>query len=218
MGLLMGRGQDAVVHSSTELPQKKPLFCYWMLWEMRSIPNLHLGRRKGFRLLALVGSTAGCRALVDDLCKMTPVSEIPNFPPLKLLPKQRIPMKGHVGRFERLQASRTIPGHHHPIELDLSALALSGLSLALALYVLRIQRDEEKVKRIEVAQNFPLWGWQPPPWSQSGEEGWCLRTPQGRLPHKQPIPRGFFQAVLYLPVQYQQTIPMAALTFHATKC
>lgn len=48
-----------------------------------------------------------------------------------------------------MQVSRTTPGHHHPIELDLSGLALSGLSLAWALYALRMQRDEERVKRIE---------------------------------------------------------------------
>lgn len=97
-------------------------------------------------------------ALVDDLSKMTLVSEILIFPPLKLLPKQGIPVKGHVGRFEGVQVSRTIPGHHRPVELDLSGLVLSGLSLALALHILRIQSDEEKVKRIAGCSGLPAVG------------------------------------------------------------
>lgn len=38
-------------------------------------------------------------------------------------------MGGHTGKFEGVQVSRTIPDHHHPVELDLSGLAFSGLSL-----------------------------------------------------------------------------------------
>ena len=57
-----------------------------------------------------------------------------------------------------MQVSRTIPGHHHPVELDLSGLALSGLSLARALYVLRMQRDEERVKRTEGYSGLPAVG------------------------------------------------------------
>lgn len=63
-----------------------------------------------------------------------------------------------MGRSEGVQVSRTIPGHRHPVELDPSGLALSGLSLAWALYALRMQGDEERVKRIEGCSGLPAVG------------------------------------------------------------
>jgi len=33
-------------------------------------------------------------------------------------------------RFEGVRVSGTTPGHHHPVELDLSGLELSGLALS----------------------------------------------------------------------------------------
>lgn len=79
-------------------------------------------------------------------------------------------------------------------------------------------------------KEWKLQGWEPPATvSDVKEIGGChglrvdrmgcgLRTPWGRLPHSQPISASFFQAVLYLPVQYQRAIPTAALTLHFTKC
>lgn len=57
-----------------------------------------------------------------------------------------------------MQVSRTIPGHHHLVGLNVSGLALCGLSLARAIYVLRMQRDEERVKRIEGCSGIPAMG------------------------------------------------------------
>lgn len=64
------------------------------------------------------------------------------------------------------QVSGTIPGHHHPIELNLSGFALSHPSLcksmhrvcSRAFYVLRMQRDEERVNGIEGCLGLPAVG------------------------------------------------------------
>lgn len=122
------------------------------------------------------------------------------------------------------QVSGTIPGHHHPIELNLSGFALSHPSLCKSMHRVCARVFIESAQEhfmfsgcrgmrkglmgLKAARGSLQWGWQP----LTVVSGWRGGLRVKDTPGKAASHAAHFQALLYLPVQYQRAIPTAALT------